>query len=301
MVITFWALFMEDIRVATDMDVSYDKPFGCTSFSIMLFFLLEWACKTWAEPGYALSFFFYIDFVASLSMVLDSFSCFASEGRCALLPAVGGFDGLLQSLQQTTRLARILRLLRVLRIIKIIALLTAKCGSAADHGVAEPSRLGKKLQDKIVRNVIMTVIVLVVVVPFLEYTEADYGGVHGLQMLALARGSASFPSMLKDYEARIEYYTGKYSHKKSLLNVQLFDPSLCAAQPRASLARTPPCTVHPCAVGVWVEARGRRSPCLTLSPTHRRHGAPGELDSVTELLKDDDEQARSHAHPLCHG
>jgi len=28
---TFWALFMEDLRVALDMDVSVDASFGCTS------------------------------------------------------------------------------------------------------------------------------------------------------------------------------------------------------------------------------------------------------------------------------
>jgi hypothetical protein len=221
--ITFWALFMEDIRVATDMDVWYDKPFGCTSFSIMLAFLLEWVARTWAEDGYALSFFWYVDLVASLSMVLDSLNCFlAIDGRCGLLPSIGGFSGVLRSLQLTTRLARVLRLLRVLRILKIITLLRGR-GQRRGDGGEQPSMLGRRLQDKIVRNVICTVIALVLLVPFLEYAETDMGDVHGLQMLALARVSPSLPAMLRDYEARIEFYTSKYSYQESLLAVRLFD------------------------------------------------------------------------------
>jgi hypothetical protein len=220
--IPFWALFMEDVRVATDMDVSYDKPFGCTCFSIMLFFLLEWAAKTWAEDEYALSFFWYVDLVASLSMILDSLNCFAStDGRCSLLPAVGGIAAVLRSLQNTTRLARVLRLLRVLRILKVVTLLRGR--GQRRGGGEQPSMLGRRLQDKIVRNVVSTVIALVLLVPFLEYSETDFGDVHGLQMLALARDSPSLPAMLKDYEDRIEYYTGKYNNKASLLTVKLFD------------------------------------------------------------------------------
>eukprot|EP00967_Tisochrysis_lutea_P043889 scaffold53060_cov29-Tisochrysis_lutea.AAC.10 len=217
---------MEDIRVAADMDVLYDKPFGCISFSIMTFFLLEWAFKTWAEQGYALSFFFFIDFAASLSMIIDSLNCFATNGRCALLPSAGGLSGVLQSLQQTARLARILRLLRVLRIVKIVALLRAR-SRRVKNSSAETSRLGKELEDKIVRSVVSTVIILVLVVPFLEYSETDYGDVHGLQMLALARATASFPAMLADYEARTEYYSQRYSYEMSLLTVKLFDPARC--------------------------------------------------------------------------
>lgn len=221
--ITFWALFMEDFRVATDMDVSYDKPFGCTSFSVMLFFLLDWAARTWAEDEYALSFFWYVDLVASLSMVLDSLNCFvATDGRCALLPSVGGFDGVLHSLQTTTRLARVLRLLRVLRILQIATLLRGR-GQRRGGDAEQPSMLGKRLQDKIVRNVISTVIALVLLVPFLEYSETDLGDVHGLQMLALARVSPSLPAMLRDYEDRIEFYTERYNYKESLLAVKLFD------------------------------------------------------------------------------
>lgn len=222
-------------------------------FAIMLFFLLEWAAKTWAEPGYALSFFFFTDLVASVSMILDALNCFAANGECPLLPTAGGLSGLVQSLQQTTRLARILRLLRVLRIVKLATMLRSRSSWEAADGAGpggEPSTVGKKLHDKVgpgmehtriqasqptalspphgslgevVRTVITTVIVIFVVVPFLEYAEADFSDVNGLRMVALARASAAFPDMLRDYESRIEHYSHRYSYPTSLLAVRLFD------------------------------------------------------------------------------
>ena len=98
-VMTLWALFMEEIRVAADLpkapsqparqcdstppagprltgsrpsSQAADKPFASISFTFMLLFAVELVLRSWAQGwDYFLNFFWWLDFVATGSMAFD--------------------------------------------------------------------------------------------------------------------------------------------------------------------------------------------------------------------------------------
>jgi class 3 adenylate cyclase len=232
--LTFWALFMEDIRIASDFPKHVDRGFGCTSFVFMLIFFLEWAIRSWAESEeYLFSFFWLIDFVATTSMIFDSFGCFASDA-CVIGSAVAGFEAVVNSIRSTTRLARILRLLRVVRIVKLVAIWRergerGKEGSEPEENDVSQSRLGRVLNDRIIRSVVLAVVVLFSVVHFLEHTSVDLGKKHGLSLLALsafAASSTDSAAMLADYDGRLTTLHAADYYPVSLLNVQIANATL---------------------------------------------------------------------------
>lgn len=68
--ITIYALIADDIKLLS-CDVSADKYFtGITIFSFFTF-LIELIVASIGKPGYWLSFFFWLDLIATLSIITD--------------------------------------------------------------------------------------------------------------------------------------------------------------------------------------------------------------------------------------
>ena len=70
MVMTFWSLFSDDIRVAA-LTKEVDVPFAIVTLVFMAIFLLETILRSWVALGFFLSFNFWLDLIATASMVLD--------------------------------------------------------------------------------------------------------------------------------------------------------------------------------------------------------------------------------------
>jgi len=204
-IMTFWALFFEEIRKWANLPpVPTDRVFATISFIFMILFFVEWGVRSWASyDEYFLSFFWWLDLVASASMLFDVLPLFVDDCNFA-----GSSFGMFASrLQSTTRLGRILRLLRVIRIVKIVSMLRQKRDGSVD--AQQPSAVGKKLNEKIVQNVIISVLFIMVVLPYLQIEEVDYGLYNGLALLSLGKSMnlSSFNDMLLDYQFRIENVT----------------------------------------------------------------------------------------------
>ena len=105
-VITVYALFFDDLRQIFFEKKDDEVFFGLTTVCLG-FFLLEILLSSYALPDYFLSFFFWLDVVATVSLIGD----------------IGWiFDNLTQASTDTTNLAKTSRAARVTRIIRVVRL-----------------------------------------------------------------------------------------------------------------------------------------------------------------------------------
>jgi class 3 adenylate cyclase len=123
--LTVYALFGDDIRlIATSKDA--DDIFYGLSVVCLFFFSLEIILASLVKPGYWLSFYFWLDFVATISLIPDIGWIWD--------PIMGDSGGGNNAVQATkiaragrasragTRAGRIVRVLRVIRLIRIAKL-----------------------------------------------------------------------------------------------------------------------------------------------------------------------------------
>lgn len=101
-VITLWVLFADDLRLAC-MPITADEPIAIISIVCMIAFAFEIVMYTVSIENYMLSFFFWLDIVATLSMVLD-----IPAVHNTILASVGGSDSLESAeVARATRMSRI--------------------------------------------------------------------------------------------------------------------------------------------------------------------------------------------------
>lgn len=69
-VITIYALFGDDIRILST-DKNGDPYFWVINIAAMVFFTIELIVASIAKNDYFNSFFFWLDFISTLSLLLD--------------------------------------------------------------------------------------------------------------------------------------------------------------------------------------------------------------------------------------
>lgn len=69
-VLTIYALFGDDLRLLAT-EKSADPVFYGITVSCLFFFGLELGLGSWTKEGYFLGFFFWLDFVATVSLIPD--------------------------------------------------------------------------------------------------------------------------------------------------------------------------------------------------------------------------------------
>jgi hypothetical protein len=205
MLLTFYALFADDIKLAT---THTEADFGFDIATIFAFsvFCLELVLQCIGIPNYIGGFYFYLDFISTASLVLDiSFididALFGQDGDYAddARASRGARAG--------TRVGRITRLVRLIRLVRIFKLWkqvenrneaarknaqmkeleslneTAVMGGASvevkDPAAESETRVGKKLMEMTTRRVILIVLVMLLATPFLT---ADAGEAFSLQV-----------------------------------------------------------------------------------------------------------------------
>jgi hypothetical protein len=69
-VVTIYALFGDDVRM-----LAFSKDADTTFFAVSTFalvcFALELGLSCWAKPGYTFSFYFWLDLIATISLIPD--------------------------------------------------------------------------------------------------------------------------------------------------------------------------------------------------------------------------------------
>lgn len=69
-VLALYSLFSDDIRMSAFIG-SADLFFDALHIILMVIFIVEIILSCYALPGYVLSFYFFLDLISSLSLLLD--------------------------------------------------------------------------------------------------------------------------------------------------------------------------------------------------------------------------------------
>ena len=154
-ILTLIALYLADIqRIFTD--VKADLGFSIIYLVIFVFFLVEWILLTYSTPDYLLSYFFWLDLLSSLTILLDLHWINISGNN--------GNDSEFDT--QSPRVLKLLRLLRLTKLTKTIFLLFHR--NRDDDEFGGQSKLGTKLIDLITKKIAISILLFVIIVPFLN-------------------------------------------------------------------------------------------------------------------------------------
>lgn len=193
-VVTIWVLFGDDIRLLATSK-SADEGFFASFFLCLLLFIIEIVANSIFIPDYKFTFFFWLDVVATLSLIpdiplirdaflnlfgVDLYSVTVDYNTSAIR------DTTTESYQ--TRAIQTIRYIRLVRIVKLYKYFTKKriedpSVKAISNTNMDAEILGKKLSDITTRRVIIGVLALLLLLPLLQVKTVDNAQYYGLQQL----------------------------------------------------------------------------------------------------------------------
>jgi len=208
MVVTLYALFGDDFRLLLSPK-SGDEVFWSLTVAAMFFFLVELVMASIAQKDYFLGFYFWLDLVATISLITDigwiyneltgGGSINASNASQASSLARAG-----RGARVGTRAGRIVRLVRLIRIVKLYKHASKALvkdeenelskeeleqleNKRAEDAIPQESHVGRKLSDLTTRRVIVIVLIMMFSFPILvldTYKEDPNSFQYGLQLIA---------------------------------------------------------------------------------------------------------------------
>merc|ERR1719247_653857 len=205
---TVFSLYGDDIRAGYFFKNS-DFYFYISFFACLLIFAWELTMQCIVIEGYKGSFFFWLDVVATGSLILDI--PWLTDGMVALYSTGAGGGGneiYGDILARAGRAARVgTRAGRIVRLVKLMQVFSAInpeewCASKARReeirrlkeeakakakSRVQASQLGKILAEQTTRRVIVAVLMMMIILPFLQTEETDLGPLFGLSLLFLNR------------------------------------------------------------------------------------------------------------------
>ena len=174
-IITVWVLFSDDIKMLST-NISSDGVFSTLNIVFMGLFAIEFIISCIVIEGYFLKFFFWLDLISLMSMILDIHWFYlyiinlmgsddGSKIKSAATIAKAG-----RGARVGSRAVKILRILRIIRLVRIAKLYKAKTKFSDDNNknnnnnqiVSEESKVGKKLTDLTTRRVIILVLSMII-------------------------------------------------------------------------------------------------------------------------------------------
>jgi len=205
---TCWALFMDDVQLGVPMPKSVDIPFAYVTLVFLLIFASEQVTRSIVQFNeYCFSFFWFMELVANASMVLQLGPLMSTPGVCheesniASLLASGG-------LAAGSRLARVMRLLRVIRVLRVFNSCSKQRNPNAAVHKNRQSAVGKRLNEMLVRSMIVIVIALLTIFPLLSFEGVDTSRALAFNMLVFGStmNLTTYPSMLYTYQFQGEHH-----------------------------------------------------------------------------------------------
>mmetsp|Transcript_26704 Transcript_26704/g.65447 ORF Transcript_26704/g.65447 Transcript_26704/m.65447 type:complete len:926 (-) Transcript_26704:528-3305(-) len=238
-IITIWALFGDDIRLLCFFKDA-DTGFVYMVYICLITFFGELVLASVAKKGYIWGFYFMLDAVATLSLLMDIPNFMASLG---LAPcdgdsygyglsddndsrgsggaggpgADGGFARAGRASRAGTKAGRIVRIVRLVRIVKLYKAwqmkrdkANAKKMSDDDNDGLTETRVGQKLSDLTTRRVIVGVLMMLFCLPLFDintYPNGDEpflteGGLKMIHEMLVLNGVPAGPGF---YRALNEY------------------------------------------------------------------------------------------------
>eukprot|EP00388_Colpodella_angusta_P030947 GDKK01020941.1.p1 GENE.GDKK01020941.1~~GDKK01020941.1.p1 ORF type:complete len:297 (+),score=49.29 GDKK01020941.1:25-891(+) len=219
MLVTIFALIGDDIKLLS-LPRGVDTAFSIINFVCMILFLLELTINSVVQEGYKYSFFFWLDIIATASLLMDipwiMDPIFVILGLSSSSSAGGGAAARAgRASRAGTKAGRIVRLVRLIRLVRLTNL-TSRCSreglseeelkekleeerkanenatkSSEQMQRIEASKLGKMLSDQTIRRVILGVLVVQFVLPNLSVTVTDNAPLTALENAFYYGGSSS--------------------------------------------------------------------------------------------------------------
>lgn len=178
--LTLWALFGTDIQ-AMSAPKSADGTYEVIAIVLFVIFMGELIANSLTMDGYFGSFFFFLDLVAAVSMLLDVQSIkdfIFGTGEQDLSVARAG-----RAARAGTRAGRLLKMTRLLRVIKLFRTVK-KDRSGQEEVVERADALGTRVAELTTNKVVCGVLIMLVTFPALSVVTADTGPSYALQGLS---------------------------------------------------------------------------------------------------------------------
>lgn len=190
---TLYALYGEDVRLAA-FPKAADATFYALSAVALSLFAIELALGSWARKGFFLSFFWWLDLIATLSLVADipwivdpieslftSDSQSADDGEASEAATATRAGRAARAGTRAGRIIRIVRVVRVLRLVRVMRLLKYSCmnkdqralhiSNSKSAGADSSSQTGRVLSEQITKQTVIGVLLFILVFPFLNVHE----------------------------------------------------------------------------------------------------------------------------------
>jgi hypothetical protein len=183
---TVWALTSSDFRVLA-LPMSADLPFGIITFVVFLMFSSDLIASSLCRRGYFLRLFFWLDLLATVSLLTDipfltgaSFSSELSIARAGRAARAGTRAG---------RLVRVFKLFKLVRQRRRLQKERQRAGVAASPEIEDrqsSEEFGAVLSDMTTQKVILGVMMMVAIIPLLDYSILDRGPEISIELLHIA-------------------------------------------------------------------------------------------------------------------
>ncbi|OMJ77735.1 hypothetical protein SteCoe_22604 [Stentor coeruleus] len=194
--VTIYALFADDIKTLA-FAKSSDDIFSTLVVICLLLFTGELVLSSLYKPNYKWSFYFWLDLVATLSLITDigwiwdnfiGVSNTSSNNKQLQNAGKASRAG-----TRTSRILRIIRLIRLIRLVKLYKNAQIAIKNTGDEeeqeqlkeelqNLGQESRVGKKLSEVTMKRVILIVLIMLFLLPMFEYdfyassqTSWEYG------------------------------------------------------------------------------------------------------------------------------
>ena len=170
-VLTIYALFGDDMKL-TLTDVTADGGFVVAAWICVFFFSFEIMCNIFANPFYLWGFYFWIDLVSTLSILME-----IPMVMDPLTGEMGGASGSSAEMAKAgkagrvgTKASKVIRIVRLVRMVRVVKLYKMHNGAddAMQDTSLEPSSVGKKLTEITTQRLICMMLVMIMALPWLQ-------------------------------------------------------------------------------------------------------------------------------------
>ena len=186
--LTGWALFADDFRVMLT-DKPADSFFYAIAIICLIVFVLELALNFYSRTDWRFGFYFWLDFLATLSLIPDIGWIWSPISEAL----IGGDSGNQEQAiaagkpaRAGTKTGRVVRIVRLVRMVRMVKLYKMNGGDDEDTRMQRlkkqaPSKVGSVLSEKITRKVIILVLFMILTLPIIDgfgdsYNQfQDYG------------------------------------------------------------------------------------------------------------------------------
>lgn len=197
--LTIYALFGDDIRLAFT-GKSNDTVFFSLAAVSFFFFFLEVFLMTYAKRGYRFSFYFWLDIIATISLIPDIgwlWEIIIGINASGSGLQTKKLQNAIKASRIGTRTSRVIRFIRLFRLVRIVKLYknAQVLKGEEDFGEEDPDYeadhngqetfLGEKLSDIITKRVILIVLVMLMILPLFDsdFYVSEYSWKYDLSLI----------------------------------------------------------------------------------------------------------------------